>query len=130
MLKQKPKGNAMLVDQFSALTVKEQAETLKAFKAIHAESKAGLKAFLANAKLFRKNDLALKREAKAKAKAEKQAAAIEKAQARLQKLLEKQAQPVGIKAAKANRKPSKAVVTYGAEDNAIAAAIMAKKAGA
>ena len=129
-MKQKTKGNAMLVDQFSALTVKEQAETLKAFKAIHADTKAGFKAIKEKAKLFRKNDLALKREAKAKAKAEKQAAAIEKAQARLQRLLEKQAAPVGIKAAKANRKPSKAVVTYGAEANQIAAAIMAKKASA
>ena len=67
--------------------------------------------------------------AKAEAKASKQAAAIAKAQARLQKLLEKQAAPVGVKALKANRKPGK-VVTYGAEDNAIASAIMAKKASA
>ena len=67
--------------------------------------------------------------AKAEAKATKQAAAIAKAQARLQKLLEKQAAPVGVKALKANRKPGK-VVTYGAEDNAIASAIMAKKASA
>lgn len=67
--------------------------------------------------------------AKAEAKATKQAAAIAKAQARLQKLLEKQAAPVGAKALKANRKPGK-VTTYGAEDNAIASAIMAKKASA
>ena len=66
------------------------------------------------------------REAKAAAR---RSAAIEKAQARLQKLLDKQAAPVGAKALKANRKPSK-VVTYGAEDNAIASAIMAKKAKA
>ena len=59
-----------------------------------------------------------------------QTCALPISQARLQRLLEKQAAPVGIKAAKANRKPSKAVVTYGAEDNAIAAAIMAKKASA
>ena len=129
-MKQKTKGNTMLVDQFSALTLQEQAETLKAFKAIHAERKAGFKALKEKAKLFRKNDLALKREAKAKAKAEKQAAAIAKAQARLQKLLDNQAAPVGVKALKANRKPSKATVTYGAEANQIAAAIMAKKAGA
>lgn len=69
--------------------------------------------------------------AKAEAKATKQAAAIAKAQARLQKLLDKQAAPVGVKALKANRKPGKATVTkYGAEDNAIASAIMAKKASA
>jgi len=75
--------------------------------------------------------------AKAEARREKEekaaarrSAAIEKAQARLQKLLDKQAAPVGSKALKANRKPSKAVVTEGAEANAIAAAIMAKKAKA
>ena len=56
----------------------------------------------------------------------RRAAAIAKAQEKLDKLLAKQAQPVGVKALKANRKPSK-VVTYGAEDNAIASAIMAKK---
>ena len=68
--------------------------------------------------------------AKAEAKASKQAAAIAKAQARLEKLLAKQAAPVGVKALKAARRPSKAVVTYGAEANQIAAAIMAKKASA
>ena len=68
-----------------------------------------------------------KARAKAEAAATRRSAAIEKAQARLDKLLAKQAAPVGAKAIKANRKPSKAV-TYGAEDNAIAASIMAKKA--
>jgi hypothetical protein len=66
------------------------------------------------------------REAKSAAR---RSAAIEKAQARLQKLLDKQSAPVGVKVLKANRKPSK-VTTYGAEDNAIASAIMAKKAKA
>jgi hypothetical protein len=66
--------------------------------------------------------------AKAESKADKQAAAIAKAQARLEKLLSKQAGLVGAKAAKANRRPGKATVTtFGAEDNAIAQAIMAKK---
>ena len=69
-----------------------------------------------------KNDKLVKAEAR-------RAAAIAKAQEKLDKLLAKQAQPVGVKALKANRKPSK-VVTYGAEDNAIASAIMAKKASA
>ena len=69
-----------------------------------------------------KNDKLVKAEAR-------RAAAIAKAQEKLDKLLTKQAQPVGVKALKANRKPSK-VVTYGAEDNAIASAIMAKKASA
>jgi hypothetical protein len=36
---------------------------------------------------------------------------------------------LGAKATKANKRPSKAV-TFGAEDNAIAAAIMARKATA
>jgi hypothetical protein len=74
--------------------------------------------------------------AKANAKAEKaalrqvkQETAIAKAQARLEKLLAKQAGLVGTKAKQAAKRPSKAVVTkFGAEDNAIAAAIMAKKA--
>jgi hypothetical protein len=55
--------------------------------------------------------------------------AIAKAQVRLQRLLDKQTGLVGVKASKANRKPSKAV-TIGAEDNAIAAALVAKRAQA
>ena len=106
----------MTPSQFSALSLKDQAATLKTFRAVYNENRA-------NAKLAR----ASVAEAKATAKAEKQAAAIVKAQARLQKLLEKQAQPVGSKAAKANRRPSKAVVTYGAEANALAATIKAGK---
>ena len=70
------------------------------------------------------------RRAKTEAAEAKRAAAVARAQARLQKLLEKQAKPVGAKALKANRKPSKVVITEGAEANAIAAAIMAKKAKA
>ena len=69
-----------------------------------------------------KNDKLVKAEAR-------RAAAIEKAQARLAKLLAKQVGAVGYKAVKANKTPSK-VVTYGAEANAIASAIMAKKASA
>jgi hypothetical protein len=67
--------------------------------------------------------------AKSQARREREAAAIAKAQLKLQKLLDKQAAPVGVKALKANRKPSK-VTTYGAEDNAIAAAIVARRAKA
>ena len=67
-----------------------------------------------------KNDKLVKAEAR-------RAAAIEKAEARLAKLLAKQVGAVGSKAVKANKKPSKGV-TYGAEDNAIASAIMARKA--
>ena len=55
---------------------------------------------------------------------EKRAAAIAKAQARLAKLLAKSVGPVGAKAVKANKRPSKAV-TYGAEANDLAAKIKA-----
>jgi hypothetical protein len=103
--------------QFATLTVRQQTAMLKELRAIHAQSRADLKAGKALLKADR-----------AAAKAEKQASAIAKAQARLDKLLAKQVGAVGTKAAKANRKPSKVVVTEGAEANAIAAAIMAKKA--
>jgi hypothetical protein len=73
------------------------------------------------------NDKLVKAEAKAAAATAKREAAIAKAQARLEKLLAKQVGAVGAKAVKANKRPSKAV-TFGAEDNAIAAAIMARKA--
>ena len=109
----------MLAHQFNALTLKEQAQVIKQLRGFLTENRAAAK--LARASVA---------QAKASAKAEKQAAAIVKAQARLQKLLDKQAAPVGVKALKANRKPSKATVTYGAEANQIAAAIMAKKASA
>jgi microcystin-dependent protein len=59
----------------------------------------------------------------------KRAAAIVKAEARLAKLVAKQVGAVGAKAIKANKRPSKGVV-FGAEDNAIAAAIIARKATA
>ena len=104
--------------QFATLPIRLQASILKELRAIHAQSRADYKA----GKELLKAD-------KAAAKAEKQAASIAKAQARLDKLLAKQVGAVGAKAAKANRKPSK-VVTYGAEDNQIAEAIMAKKASA
>ena len=111
--------------QFALLPIRLQSAMLKELRAIHAQSRADLKA----GKELLKADRAAAKAAKAEAKAEKQAAAIAKAQARLEKLLAKQAAPVGSKAIKANKRPSK-VVTFGAEDNAIAAAIMAKKAGA
>lgn len=106
----------MLKAQFVLLSLADQRAILKELREAHAQSRADLKA-----------GKALLKAEKAAAKAEKTAAAIAKAQARLQKLLEKQAAPVGVKALKANRKPSKGV-TYGAEDNAIASAIMARKA--
>ena len=64
---------------------------------------------------------ALVAELSAKAKAEREAAkatkvevAVAKAQARLQKLLAKQVGPVGSKAIKANRRPSKGTVVTAA----------------
>ena len=92
----------MLAHQFNALSLKEQAAHIKELRALFVENRASAK--LARASVA---------QAKAAAKAEKQAAAIVKAQARLQKLLDKQAAPVGVKAIKANRKPSKAIVTKG-----------------
>ena len=70
------------------------------------------------------------RQAREQAAATKREAAIAKAQARLEKLLAKQVGAVGAKAVRANKRPSKPVVTEYAEANAIAAAIMAKKAAA
>ena len=106
----------MLPHQFNALSLKDQASTIKQLRAFYTENRAAAKLARASAA-----------QAKAAAKAEKQAAAIVKAQARLQKLLEKQARPVGTKAIKANKRPSKAVVTYGAEANALAETIKAGK---
>jgi microcystin-dependent protein len=100
------------------LTLAQKRETLVALK-------ASIKAEVAQRKELR----ALAADAKRLAAMAKRDAAIEKAEARLRKLLAKQVGAVGSKAVKANKKPSK-VVTYGADDNAIAAAIMAKKASA
>jgi len=75
------------------------------------EAIAALKASL-------KADTLFKREARIAAKAEREAlkaskvaAAIAKAEARLQKLLAKAVGPVGAKARKAAKRPSKAIVT-------------------
>jgi hypothetical protein len=112
-----------MLNQFATLSLADQRSMLKALRTQYLGS-------VQFAKLQRQEQAELKAKAKIEKQekiAAKRAAAIEKAQARLQKLLEKQSKPVGSKAIKANRKPSK-VVTYGAEDNAIAANIMAKKA--
>ena len=100
------------------LTLAQKRETLVALKASikqEVETRKALRALSADAKRLA-----------AVAKRDEQ---IAKAEARLQKLLAKQVGAVGVKALKANRKPSK-VVTYGAEANAIASAIMAKKVSA
>ena len=121
IVNQKTKGN------FMTKAVSTLAAALKQARIELANAKLEVQRLAAGVKQERENAKA----AKAASKADKQAAAIAKAQARLQKLLDKQAAPVGVKALKANRKAGKATVTkFGAEDNAIAAAIMAKKASA
>jgi len=100
------------------LTLNQKRETLAALK-------VSIKQDIETRKAMR----ALAAEAKRHAAVTKREQAIAKAEARLQKLLAKQVGAVGAKALKANRKPSK-VVTYGAEANEIAAAIMAKKQSA
>ena len=107
--------------QFASLSVQDHRAMLLELREVFKASVTQAKADKAMAKAERM----AARELKLVEKERKAQAAIEKAQARLAKLLEKQAAPVGIKALKANRKPGK-VVTYGAEDNAIAKAIMAK----
>lgn len=96
-------------------TLKAQKELVASLRAKVAAEREAKQAFLEKAKTFKEN-----------LKAERRAAAIVKTQARLQKLLEKQAGPVGAKAIKANKRPSKGV-TYGAEANALAATIKAGK---
>jgi chemotaxis regulatin CheY-phosphate phosphatase CheZ len=102
-----------MLKQFSALSLKDQAAMLKTLRGEYLVNRT-------NAKAMRQLD----RDTKAQAKADRVAASIAKAQARLQKLLEKQAQPVGAKAIKANKRPSKGVV-FGAEANELAAKIKA-----
>jgi hypothetical protein len=100
------------------LTLNQKRETLVALK-------ASIKLEVANRKALR----GLNAEMKRHAAVAKRDAQIAKAEARLQKLIAKQVGAVGAKAVKANKKPGK-VVTYGAEANEIAAAIMAKKQSA
>lgn len=114
-----------MLNQFASLSVREQSAMLKQLREIAAQSRADLKA----GRALLKADRAAEKAAKAEARAAKQAEQIAKAKARLDKLLEKQAAKVGVAAAKANRRPSKVkITTFGAEDNAIAAAIVAKRA--
>jgi hypothetical protein len=101
----------MFTAEFKAMTLKEQATIIKALRQLHKEARVEAK----QAKAASKAE-------KAKALQAKRAAAIVKAQARLQRLLEKQAKPVGTKALKAAKRPSKAIVLKGQEAaNAVAA---------
>lgn len=83
--------------------VRAQMAALKAEAAELKEIVAIEKANMAEARQFAK----AQREAK---RAERQALAIVRAETRLQRLLEKQSKPVGVKAMRANRKPSKVTV--------------------
>lgn len=114
-----------MLNQFASLSLADQRAMLKELRAAHAQARADFK----NGRAALKAERAALRIEKQQAKALKQEQAILKAQLRLEKLLAKQVGAVGAKALKANRKPGK-VTTYGAEDNAIASAIMAKKASA
>ena len=112
-------NGALVVDTFTKLCVADQAVLLKELRARHLDCKIAVKLGRQLLAQDRKD-----------AKALKQQQAIVRAQERLQRLLDKQAGKVGSKAIKANRKPGKVTVTYGAEDNAIAKAIMDRKAKA
>ena len=83
----------------NGLTLNQQRAAVKALKAAIAESVAYRRQEKEAAKIY-----------KARKATERREAAIAKAQARLDRLMAK-ANPVGAKAAKANRKPSAVTVT-------------------
>ena len=78
------------------LTYNQMLETIKELKAAVKSERA-----------FRAGLRLAKAEARTATAAAKQATAIQRAEARLAKLLAKQVGPVGAKAIKANRRPSK-----------------------
>ena len=86
-------------DTVNGLTLNQKREAVKALKAAIAESVAYRRQEKEAAKIY-----------KARKATERREAAIAKAQARLDRLMAK-ANPVGAKAAKANRKPSSVTVT-------------------
>ena len=86
-------------DTVNGLTLNQQRQAVKALKAAIAESVA-----------YRRQEKLATKVYKAAKAAERREAAIAKAQAKLQKLLDK-ANPVGAKAIQANRKPSACTVT-------------------
>lgn len=102
-------------DSVEGLTLQQKRETVKALKASISEQLARER----RAKAIAKEDKAIRAEAR-------RIAAIEKARAKLDKLLSK---PVGSKAVKANRKPSKPTVfqVEAREANEIAKKMAAKK---
>jgi hypothetical protein len=106
----------------NGLTTNQKREAIAALRASIKADRDYKRAAAAQKRLANINAKA----AKAEARAEKRASAIEKAKARLQKLLDKQ-NPVGTAARKANKKPSAVKISVGAEANAIAAALVAKR---
>ena len=86
-------------DTVNGLTLNQKREAVKALKAAIAESVAYRRQEKEAAKIY-----------KARKATERREAAIAKAQARLDRLMAK-ANPVGAKAAKANRKPSAVTVS-------------------
>ena len=86
-------------DTVNGLTLNQKREAVKALKAAIAESVAYRRQEKEAAKIY-----------KARKATERREAAIAKAQAKLQRLLDK-ANPVGAKAIQANRKPSACTVS-------------------
>lgn len=89
----------------SSLSVKEKREAVKLLNASIKEDIAKARESRAEAKVAR----AAAKEARLKKAFERRENSIAKAKARLEKLLDKK-NPVGAKAAKANRKPGKVTV--------------------
>ena len=86
-------------DTVNGLTLNQKREAVKALKVAIAESVA-----------YRRQEKEATKIYKARKATERREAAIAKAQARLDRLMAK-ANPVGAKAAKANRKPSAVTVS-------------------
>lgn len=96
----------MKAKSFNAVRLAQIRETMKALKAEAAE----LKEIVAQEKANMAEARQVAKERRMMATAERRAAAIAKAEARLARLLEKQSAPVGVKALRANRKPGKVKV--------------------
>jgi len=111
----------------NGLTLNQKREAVKALRASISESVAYNRAAKATAKA----EKAASRYVKAAAAEQKMADRIAKATARLEalqaKAIAKAVGKVGAKAIKANRKPGAVTISEGAEANAIADALRAKR---
>lgn len=94
----------MKAKSFNAARLADIRATMTALRA----EAAALKTVLATEKANMAEARQLAREQKAAKAAERRAAAITKAETRLARLMQKQMAPVGVKALRANRRPSKA----------------------